>query len=74
MPASTPPKLASAIMLADELAFHLMLEYLASYAPGFADYFCSQADRLVGSGEMPRPAEIALTDLREHVAFCAARH
>lgn len=70
-PAPTP-KLAAAVMLADELAFHLMLEFLARSAPGFAAYFTTQADRLIASGEMPAPAEEALSDLRDHVAYCAA--
>ena len=66
------PSLAAAVMLADELAFHLMLEFLARSVPGFADYFTTQATRLIDTGNMPAPTEEALSELRDHVVFCAA--
>lgn len=70
-PSAPAPSLAASVMLADELAFHLMLEYLAAHAPGFASYFTTQADRLIESGGMPEPTREALSDLRDHVVFCA---
>jgi hypothetical protein len=71
MPTTTSaPKLAATVMLADELAFHLMLEYLASAAPGFADYFITHTTRLIETGNMPAPTEEALSELRDHVVFC----
>jgi len=72
MPNPAPaPKLAAAVLLADELAFHLMLEFLARSAPGFADYFLSEAGKLIDTGLMPEPSRSALADLRDHVTYCA---
>lgn len=73
---STPaaPALAANIELANELAFHLIIEFLAINAPGFASHFCAEADRLISSGEMPQPAAEALKDLSDHVGYCSSTH
>ena len=60
--------MGAAILLADELALHLLLEFLAHHTPGFAETFTAQADVLITSPNLPATTLSALTRLRDFVA------
>lgn len=61
------PSLAAAALLADELALHLLLEYLAVNLPGFAETFVRQIDTLAQSENLPATTTSALHRLRDYI-------
>ena len=67
-PQPKTPSLAAAVLLADELALHLLLEYLAVNLPGFAATFVAQIDTLAQSDNLPATTTAALNRLRDYIA------
>ena len=70
-PTSPTPALGAAVLLADELAMHLLFEYLAVNLPGFAESMTSQLDTLATSKNIPLLTQTALHRLRDYIGQVA---
>lgn len=68
LPATPAPALGAAVLLADELAMHLLFEYLALNLPGFAESMTSQLETLAASQNIPPLTQTALNRLRDYIA------